>query len=396
MAKIQEVIPYAANNYGPIFDAKTLQKVQNDEDNYNVFASDKEHPEQPKSVNNTYLNEQGDTNITTISVDMSTNGEEVDQDDDDHARELVFELTSVTRIVLSAHLNLHGGFSRLYNNQFTILNLISLTTLNVPQQDHNKLLPETKNIYKSTNNNLRTSSNTSRANQDNTPRTNRGTRFDNQRVVNVAGARETVDEPEDQELEANYLYMAKIQEVIPYAANNYGPIFDAETLQKVQNDEDNYNVFASDKEHPEQPKSVNDTYPNEQGDTNITTISVDMSTNGEEVDQDDDDLARERTLLASLIKKLKCKIDDIKNHNKLLESLNKTLVDKLKCKIKDFKNKNKCLKSSNNHFKEANNKLAKNNQLMFKDLKKFQAKLDRYHDVNYASKVEIKCEKAKG
>ncbi|GKA02258.1 hypothetical protein Tco_0674923 [Tanacetum coccineum] len=33
---------------------------------------------------------------------------------------------------------------------------------------------------------------------------------------------------------------------------------------------------------------------------------------------------------------------------------------------------------------------------MFKDLKKFQAELDRYHDVNYVSKVEIDCAKAKG
>ncbi|GKC77578.1 hypothetical protein Tco_1128352 [Tanacetum coccineum] len=33
---------------------------------------------------------------------------------------------------------------------------------------------------------------------------------------------------------------------------------------------------------------------------------------------------------------------------------------------------------------------------MFKDLKKFQAELDRYHDVNYASKVEIDCAKARG
>ncbi|GJV73750.1 hypothetical protein Tco_1493745 [Tanacetum coccineum] len=114
-----------------------------------------------------------------------------------------------------------------------------------------------------------------------------------------------------------------------------------------------------------------------------------MSTNGEEADQDDKDLARERALLASLIKKLKCEINDSKNHNKLLESSNKTLVDKLKSEIEDFKNKNKCLESSNNHFKEANTELAKNNQLMFKDLKKFQAELDRYHDVNYASKVEI-------
>nr|GFD10249.1 hypothetical protein [Tanacetum cinerariifolium] len=34
--------------------------------------------------------------------------------------------------------------------------------------------------------------------------------------------------------------------------------------------------------------------------------------------------------------------------------------------------------------------------MMYKDLKKFQAELDRYNDVNYASKVEIDCEKAKG
>ncbi|GKC07091.1 retrotransposon protein, putative, unclassified [Tanacetum coccineum] len=44
-----------------------------------------------------------------------------------------------------------------------------------------------KKIYKPTNNNLRTSSNISRANQDNSPRINRGTGYDNQRVVNVCG-----------------------------------------------------------------------------------------------------------------------------------------------------------------------------------------------------------------
>ncbi|GJU15003.1 retrovirus-related pol polyprotein from transposon TNT 1-94 [Tanacetum coccineum] len=49
-----------------------------------------------------------------------------------------------------------------------------------------------KKIYKPTNNNLRTSSNTSRANQDNSPRINRGTGYENQRVVNVAGARDNV------------------------------------------------------------------------------------------------------------------------------------------------------------------------------------------------------------
>nr|GFA54994.1 hypothetical protein [Tanacetum cinerariifolium] len=60
--------------------------------------------------------------------------------------------------------------------------------------------------------------------------------------------------------------------------------------------------------------------------------SLDMSYDREQIDQDDDDddLANERDLLASLIEKLKCEIDDSKNRNKFLETSNKALVDKLK------------------------------------------------------------------
>ncbi|GJX76318.1 hypothetical protein Tco_0323129 [Tanacetum coccineum] len=280
-----------------------------------------------------------------------------------------------------------------------------------------------KKIYKPTNNNLRTSSNTNRANQDNTPRINRGTgckefghvarecqklkwakdaAYHKENMLlckqEEAGIQlsakqvdwrdDTDDEPEDQELEAQYKMMIDV-------ADNSGPIFDAELLQKLQ-DDDNYNVFANDRQHHKQPEFVNDTYPDEQGDNNIIIDSLDMSNNGAQAEHDNDDLAKERNLLASLIEKLKCEIDDSKNRNKFLELSNQTLVDKLKSEIECFKNKNKCLESSNNHFKEANTKLANNNQLMFKDLKKFQAELDRYHDVNYASKVEIECAKAKG
>nr|GEY11095.1 copia protein [Tanacetum cinerariifolium] len=70
-----------------------------------------------------------------------------------------------------------------------------------------------------------------------------GIGYDNQRIVNVTGARETIeqadwrddtdDEPRDQELEAHYMYMAQIQEVTPDAADNSGPIFDSEPLQKL-------------------------------------------------------------------------------------------------------------------------------------------------------------------
>ncbi|GJV50009.1 retrovirus-related pol polyprotein from transposon TNT 1-94 [Tanacetum coccineum] len=242
-----------------------------------------------------------------------------------------------------------------------------------------------KKIYKPTNNNLRTSSNTSRANQDNSPRINRGTGYENQRVVNVAGARENVgtlvvqksgiqcynckeyghvsrecqkpkrakdatyhkekmllckqeeagvqlnaeqadwkddtdDESDDQELEAHYMYMAQIQEVTPDAVENSGPIFDTKPLHKVQNSNDTYNVFAIENEHPEQPESVNDIYLEEQGDTNITIDSLDMCYDREQDEQDDtDEIDQERDLLASLIEKLKCEIDDSKNRNKFLE-----------------------------------------------------------------------------
>ncbi|GJV69982.1 hypothetical protein Tco_1485491 [Tanacetum coccineum] len=192
-----------------------------------------------------------------------------------------------------------------------------------------------KKIYKPTNNNLRTSSNTSRANQDNSPRINRGTGYDNQRAVNVAGARENVepkrvkdaayhkekmllckqeeagvqlnaeqadwkddtdDESEEQELEAHYMYMAQIQEVTPDTVDNSGPIFDDEPMHKVQNNNDNYNVFAMENEHPEQPESSNDIYLAEQGDTNITIDSSDICYDRAPDDQDETD---KKTILIS-------------------------------------------------------------------------------------------------
>nr|GEV76458.1 hypothetical protein [Tanacetum cinerariifolium] len=141
-----------------------------------------------------------------------------------------------------------------------------------------------KKIYKPTNNNLRTSSNTSRANRDNSPKINRGAGYDNQRLGNVDRARETV---EDQELEAHYMYMAQIQVVSSDAADS-GPIFDAEPLKKVSND-DHYNVFAIESEHPEQSKSVHDTYLIEQDEHNVIIDSLDMIYDREQIDQNDED-----------------------------------------------------------------------------------------------------------
>nr|GFB80980.1 hypothetical protein [Tanacetum cinerariifolium] len=126
-----------------------------------------------------------------------------------------------------------------------------------------------KKIYKPTNKNLRTSSNTSRANQDNSLRIHRNAGYESQKSGNVAGARETKpkrvkdaayhwekmllckqeeagiqlnaeqadwkddtdDEYDDQELEAHYMYMAKLQQVSLDAVDS-GPIFDKEPEQK--------------------------------------------------------------------------------------------------------------------------------------------------------------------
>nr|GFC36631.1 hypothetical protein [Tanacetum cinerariifolium] len=85
---------------------------------------------------------------------------------------------------------------------------------------------------------------------------------------------DTDDELEDQEPEAYYMYMAQLQEVSSDAVDS-GPIFDAEPLQKVSNN-DHYNVFAIESEHTEQSESIHDTYPIEQDEQNVIIDSLDM------------------------------------------------------------------------------------------------------------------------
>nr|GEZ82227.1 hypothetical protein [Tanacetum cinerariifolium] len=179
---------------------------------------------------------------------------------------------------------------------------------------------------------------------------------------------DTDDESDDQELEAHYMYMAKLQQVSP-DVDDSGPIFDKEPEQKVQND-DHYDVFAIDCQHSEQSESVHNTYLIEQDTQDVSIESVDINYDTEQIDQNDEDidLAKERELLASLIQKLKCEIDETKNRNTLLETSKKVLVDKLKSKIADFKNKNKSLI-------EANNKLSVENDQLYADYKRSKAEL---------------------
>ncbi|GJY77359.1 integrase, catalytic region, zinc finger, CCHC-type containing protein [Tanacetum coccineum] len=144
---------------------------------------------------------------------------------------------------------------------------------------------------KPTNNNLRTSSNSRNKTEDTTPRynnNNQSGQFGNQRTMTVVGAGETVDSQEcmkpkrvkdymyhkektmmckqakqgvplqaeqadwladtdeeidEQELEAHYSFMAKIQEVLPEESSST-----EHPLEQVQNNDEN-NLFANERQH---------------------------------------------------------------------------------------------------------------------------------------------------
>nr|GEZ02249.1 hypothetical protein [Tanacetum cinerariifolium] len=162
-----------------------------------------------------------------------------------------------------------------------------------------------KKIYKPTNNNLRTSSNSRNKNLDTTPRyknDNHSGQFGNQRTVNVARARENVgssvvqqsgiqcfnckefdmdEEIDEQELEAHYSYMAKIQE-----APTVDTCTDSEPLEHVQNGT-RYNVFANDLQHSEKSESINNTCIVETDDSNVFPDSPNMCDDDIQNDQND-------------------------------------------------------------------------------------------------------------
>nr|GFD42705.1 hypothetical protein [Tanacetum cinerariifolium] len=123
---------------------------------------------------------------------------------------------------------------------------------------------------------------------------------------NVAGARETVGSS-----------MVQKFGIQCYNYKEFGHV--TKECQKpkrakdVHND-DHYDVFAIECQHSEQSESVHKTYLTEQDVQNVPIESVDMSYDSEQIDQNDEDadLSKERELLASLIEKLKCEIDESK------------------------------------------------------------------------------------
>nr|GEY58178.1 hypothetical protein [Tanacetum cinerariifolium] len=110
---------------------------------------------------------------------------------------------------------------------------------------------------------------------------------------------DTDEEIDEQEFEAHYSYMAKIQEV-PTADSGT----DFEPLEQVQNDT-GYNVFSNKLQHFERSESISNTCLVETDDSNVIPDSPDMCDDDIQNDQNDVESDDERVTLADLIANLK-------------------------------------------------------------------------------------------
>nr|GEY07476.1 hypothetical protein [Tanacetum cinerariifolium] len=131
---------------------------------------------------------------------------------------------------------------------------------------------------------------------------------------------DTDEEIDEQELEAHYSYMAKIQEV-PTAdtGTNFEPV------EQVQNDA-GCNVFANELQHSEQSESISNTCLVETDDNNVIHDSPDMCNDDIQNDQNDVESDDEHVVLANL----KLDVDENKKIQKQLKKANTTLAQELK------------------------------------------------------------------
>nr|GEU93789.1 hypothetical protein [Tanacetum cinerariifolium] len=198
-----------------------------------------------------------------------------------------------------------------------------------------------KKIYKPTNNNLRTSSNSKNKNECRKPKRVKDSAYHKEKMLLCKQAKQGVplqaeqydwladtdEEVDEQELEAHYSYMAKIQEV-PNA--DLGT--DSEPVKQVQNNVE-CNVFANELQHSEQSELVSNTCLVETDDSNVTHNSPDMCEDDIQNDQNDVESDYERVALANLIANLKLDVDENKKIQKQLKKANTTLAQELKeCK----------------------------------------------------------------
>ncbi|GJU45673.1 hypothetical protein Tco_1202939 [Tanacetum coccineum] len=88
----------------PSYDTEPMFKVPNSAD-YNVFAVEKQHTKQPEFINDTYVMEKNDSNITSDSSDMSHNVRKVDQHAAKHENERVLLASSIEKLKVDIEAN---------------------------------------------------------------------------------------------------------------------------------------------------------------------------------------------------------------------------------------------------------------------------------------------------
>ncbi|GJR30758.1 hypothetical protein Tco_1106990 [Tanacetum coccineum] len=138
---------------------------------------------------------------------------------------------------------------------------------------------------------------------------------------------DTDEEIDEQELEAHYSFMAKIQEVLPEESSST-----EQPLEQVQNHDEN-NVFANERRNSEQPESINDIYILEKDDNNVTPDSSNKCNNDNQVDQSATECDDERVALANLIANLTLDTEENKTILKQLKKANASLTQELEeCK----------------------------------------------------------------
>nr|GEW66915.1 hypothetical protein [Tanacetum cinerariifolium] len=135
---------------------------------------------------------------------------------------------------------------------------------------------------------------------------------------------ETDGEVDEQELQARYSYMAKIQEV-PTADTS----IDFKPVEQVQNDAV-YNVFSNDLQHSEQSEYVSNTCLVETDDSNVIPDSPDMCKDAIQNAQNDVESDDEHVALANLITNLKLNVDENQKIQKQLKKANTTISQELK------------------------------------------------------------------
>ncbi|GKC43954.1 integrase, catalytic region, zinc finger, CCHC-type containing protein [Tanacetum coccineum] len=129
---------------------------------------------------------------------------------------------------------------------------------------------------------------------------------------------DTDEEIDEQELEAHYSFMAKIQEVLPADSGS-----DVEPLEKVQYDAE-YNVFANKRQHYEQPHII------EKDNSNGIPDSSNMCDNDNQADQNAEECDDEHAALANLITNLTLNTEENKKILKQLKKANASLAQELK------------------------------------------------------------------